>query len=68
MSKQVPADRLATLRRAFNETMKDKAFLADAEKQQLPVNPLTGEESEAVVAKLAGVSREIAAKARTIYE
>jgi tripartite-type tricarboxylate transporter receptor subunit TctC len=68
MSKQVPAERLAIMRRAFNETMKDPAFLADTEKQQLPVNPLTGEEAEAAVAKLAGVSREIAAKARTIYE
>jgi tripartite-type tricarboxylate transporter receptor subunit TctC len=68
MSKQVPPERLATMRRAFNDTMKDPAFLADAEKQQLPVNPLTGEEAEAVIAKLAGVSREIAAQARTIYE
>ena len=68
MSKQVPTERLAIMRKAFNETMKDKTFLAEMEKQTNPVNPLTGEEAEAVVAKMAGVSPAIAAKARQIYE
>jgi tripartite-type tricarboxylate transporter receptor subunit TctC len=40
----VPADRVQALRRAFDETMKDKDLLADAEKQGLEVNPATGEE------------------------
>jgi tripartite-type tricarboxylate transporter receptor subunit TctC len=68
MSRQVPPERLATLRRAFTATMKDPAFLAEAEKLQLPIKPLTGEEAEAVVAKMANVPREIAAKAKAIYE
>src|SRR5262249_11359663 len=68
MSKQVPTERLAILRKAFAETMKDPGFLSETEKQQLPVYPLTGEEAETVVAKLAGVPPAIAAKARTIYE
>jgi len=68
MSKQVPAERLAILRRAFDQTMKDKAFLAEAEKLTLPVHPLTGEESEAVVRKMTGVPPAIAAKAKAIYE
>jgi tripartite-type tricarboxylate transporter receptor subunit TctC len=68
MSRQVPPERLAILRRAFNETMKDPAFLADMEKQQLPVNPLTGEEAEATVARLGAVPRAVAAKAKAIYE
>ncbi len=68
VSKQVPAERLAILRNAFNATMKDAAFLAEMEKQQLPVYPLRGEEAEAVVAKMANVPAEIAAKARAIYE
>jgi hypothetical protein len=38
------------------------------EKQQLPVYPLRGEEAEAVVAKMAGVPPEVAAKAKAIYE
>ncbi len=68
MSKQVPAERLVILRNAMAATMKDSAFLADMEKQQLPVYPLRGEEAEAVVAKMAGVPPEVAAKAKAIYE
>jgi tripartite-type tricarboxylate transporter receptor subunit TctC len=68
MSKQVPAERVAILRNAFNATMKDPAFLADMAKQQLPVHPLSGEEAEAVVARMANVPPEIAAKAKAIYE
>lgn len=40
----VPADRLNALRRAFDATMKDKEFLAEAEKVHLEIDPLTGEE------------------------
>ncbi len=68
MSKQVPAERVAMMRKAFNETMQDKAFLADMEKQQLPVNPLTGEEAEATIGKMMNASPVIAAKAKAIYE
>lgn len=41
---EVPADRVAALRKAFMATMKDKDFLADAEKQQVDVSPMAGEE------------------------
>ncbi len=37
MSKAVPADRLATIRKAFDDTMKDPAFVAEMAKQQLAV-------------------------------
>ena len=39
----VPADRVDALRRAFDATMKDPAFLAEAEKLKLPIEPQTGE-------------------------
>ncbi len=68
MSKQVPADRVATLRKAFDETMQDKEFLADMEKQQLPVNPLSGEQAEAIVAKMMNAPPAVVAKAKAIYE
>ena len=38
----VPEDRLAALRRAFDATMKDPAFIAEAEKLQLEIEPMTG--------------------------
>ena len=38
----VPADRLAVLRAAFDATMKDPDFLAEAKKLQLEVRPVSG--------------------------
>jgi tripartite-type tricarboxylate transporter receptor subunit TctC len=48
----VPADRLAALRKAFMETMKDLEFLADAEKAKLDVMPMPGEDIEKLVADI----------------
>ena len=49
----IPADRLAILRRAFDESMKDPAFLAAAQKARIPVNgPMTGPELARVVDEL----------------
>ena len=39
----VPADRLAILRRAFNAMVADPEFLADAKARQMEVEPATGE-------------------------
>jgi tripartite-type tricarboxylate transporter receptor subunit TctC len=47
-----PKDRVALLRKAFVETMKDPEFLADAKKSRLDTDPLTGEEIEKIVAQL----------------
>jgi tripartite-type tricarboxylate transporter receptor subunit TctC len=68
MSKDVPADHLAIIRKAFDDTMKDPAFLAEMEKQQLPVHPLTGEQAEKLVNGLVDVSPAIVALAKPIYE
>ena len=40
----LPPDRTAILRRAFAETMKDKAFMEEAAKQHFSVEPMTGDE------------------------
>ena len=37
---------------AFNKTMKDKAFLAEAKKVRLAVEPATGEEVQKLVTKM----------------
>jgi tripartite-type tricarboxylate transporter receptor subunit TctC len=68
MSKQVPADRLAIIRQAFDETMKDPAFLADMAKQELPVHPLTGQQAEKTVEELTSVPADIVKLAKPIYE
>jgi tripartite-type tricarboxylate transporter receptor subunit TctC len=45
----VPPERVEALRRAFDATMKDPDFLADAKKQDLDISPWTGEELQKVV-------------------
>lgn len=44
-----PKEAVNVLRRAFDATMKDKAFLAEADKRLLEVDPLTGEEVEKLI-------------------
>jgi tripartite-type tricarboxylate transporter receptor subunit TctC len=45
----VPDERVAILRRAFDETMKDPEFLADARAHRSEIDPMSGEETQAVV-------------------
>jgi tripartite-type tricarboxylate transporter receptor subunit TctC len=45
-----PKDRLETLERAFQETLRDKEFLAEAEKAKLDIDPVTGSELQKSVA------------------
>jgi tripartite-type tricarboxylate transporter receptor subunit TctC len=42
----VPMDRVNALRRAFDATMTDKGFLADAEKTHLEIDAVTGEDMQ----------------------
>jgi tripartite-type tricarboxylate transporter receptor subunit TctC len=46
----VPPDRLAALRAAFDATMRDEAFLADAEKLSMEIDPLNAAAIEALLA------------------
>lgn len=58
----VPAERVAVLRRAFDKTARDPAFIADMKKAQIEVDPTAGEETQAAVIRLIGTSPDIAAK------
>jgi tripartite-type tricarboxylate transporter receptor subunit TctC len=62
----VPADRIAALRAAFDATMKDPEFLADAEKQRMTVTPMTGSEVETSIKKLYQSPPDIVAAAKEI--
>jgi len=59
----VPADRVAILRTAFEATLKDPAFLADAEKLQMEVDPLTGAEIETLLKNAYSAPRPIVQRA-----
>lgn len=58
----LPADRLNALRRGFDATMKDAAFVKGAEKQGLKIDPLTGEEVAKRVKALANTPEDIVSK------
>ena len=45
----VPADRVAILRKAFMDTMKDPEFLAEADKAKLEITPVPGEQIQQLV-------------------
>jgi tripartite-type tricarboxylate transporter receptor subunit TctC len=48
----VPKERVEILRRAFTDTMKDKDFLADADKAGLEITPVSGEEIQKLVQEI----------------
>jgi hypothetical protein len=48
--------------------MKDPDFVADAAQLQLELSPATGEEVQALVAKLAGTPANIAARVRAALD
>jgi tripartite-type tricarboxylate transporter receptor subunit TctC len=60
----VPAERLAMLRSAFMATMTDKDFIAEADKTELEVNPVSGEEVEKLVKDIYATPADIVAKAK----
>jgi hypothetical protein len=59
----VPKDRAEALRKAFSATMKDPEFLADAEKAQLEITPVSGEEVEKLVKDILQTPKALADKA-----
>ena len=62
-SPDIPADRKAALRAAFDATMKDPAFLADMKRLQLDVRPVTGAEIDTMIAHLYTTPKDVVAKA-----
>jgi tripartite-type tricarboxylate transporter receptor subunit TctC len=60
----VPADRVEALRRAFDATMKDDGFLAEAKRIGLDIDPLTGEQVQKLVADLANTPPPVVARVR----
>lgn len=65
-SKDVPVDRLQILREAFDATMKDPEFLADAARLRMPVTPKNADESLAVLEEIYGAPADLVREARAI--
>src|SRR5689334_10739723 len=62
----VPADRAEALRKAFMDTMNDPEFKADAEKAQLEITPVDGDDLQKLVTEVYQTPPEIAKKAAEI--
>jgi tripartite-type tricarboxylate transporter receptor subunit TctC len=59
----VPRDRLLVLRRAFDATMKDPAYLADAARIGVGADAMTGEAVEALVRRVYATPKAVVEKA-----
>jgi tripartite-type tricarboxylate transporter receptor subunit TctC len=64
----VPAARLAALRRAFDATMKDPAYLAEADRLKIEVDPLSGEEVAALVDQVFRTPADTVTRVRAALE
>ncbi len=60
----VPPERVEALRRAFDATMRDPAYLADAEKLKIDIEPLTGEQVASLIAQVFATPAETVARVR----
>lgn len=64
-----PKERVELLRKAFRDTLEDKAFLAETEKANLKIDPKTGEELKEMVAELGTLDPAFLAKLkRVLYD
>jgi tripartite-type tricarboxylate transporter receptor subunit TctC len=59
----LPEDRVQALRDAFMATLEDPEFLADAEKADLEITPVSGEDVQALVTDIYETPPELAAQA-----
>jgi tripartite-type tricarboxylate transporter receptor subunit TctC len=60
----VPADRIAALRKAFMATMKDPDLLTEAKRSRLAIDPISGEDLQELAAKVFSTPRELVEKTK----
>jgi tripartite-type tricarboxylate transporter receptor subunit TctC len=63
----IPAVRVDVLRRAFDATVKDPAFVADLKAARIELGPMSGEDLQKLVAELRSVQPALLDKARSMY-
>jgi tripartite-type tricarboxylate transporter receptor subunit TctC len=64
----VPRERVEALRRAFDATMKDPEFLAEAERSKTDISPMTGEESQKIAVATINTPAGVLARANALIE
>jgi len=67
-TQDVPADRVAALRKAFDAMIKDSEFLAEAARAAMDISPGTGEESQKIADSIVNTPPDILARAKALIE
>jgi len=68
VAKAVPRERVNVLRAAFQAALNDEAFMAEAQAQFLPLDPVPGEEAAAIINKIYSAPPELARKVKDVLE
>jgi hypothetical protein len=68
LAPEAPADRVAALRTAFMRALSDPELIADAKKMRLTINPQSGEEVQALIAKLYATPKDVIDVVHTTLE
>ena len=64
----VPADRIKALRAAFDATMKDPAFIAEAKTAHLDLLPVSGEELQKIVDEIVATPQNVVARLKAALD
>jgi len=64
----VPAERVATLRQAFEATVKDPEFIADADRQHAEIRPMSGEAMTKLIDDLIGAPKDVRDRVKAALE
>ena len=64
----VPKDRTEALRRAFDATVKDPAFLGEATMARIDIDPLSGEEVQSLVDEVSQTPADVVTRVRDALE
>ncbi|MDB5568854.1 MAG: efflux transporter protein [Hyphomicrobiales bacterium] len=64
VAQEVPADRVAALRKAFMDTLKDPELVAEASKMKVDADPVSGEDLQKKVVEIFATPADIVEKAR----
>jgi tripartite-type tricarboxylate transporter receptor subunit TctC len=64
----VPADRIALLRAAFDETMKDPSFVSDARHLSLEINPMSGGAMQDKIEHILGFDASVISRAKALVK
>ena len=64
----LPSERLALLRRAFADTMRDPVLLNEAQQLGIEIRPVSGEDLEKLVTRILASPDELAARARAVLQ